>query len=462
MIWKKSEIYQALKNLWIEDYSNRTVASDESIFSIQFDSRKIIQSDCFVAILGANNDGHNFVVSAHRLGAKLAIVNRRVECEIEQIVVTDTLKALHWLSYFWRQKFDVKMIAITGSNGKTTTKHILAQILGHKAPTLSTYKNFNNEYGVPITLFELQEKHAFGVVEIGARKLKDIEQLAGLVNPQISIITNVNEAHLKSFKSIEVIAQTKAEIYQSLKKDGVGVVNLDDKYADFFIETIKKQNAKVLTFSKNNHHADIFASSVFVNSNHSKFNLRYGNQSTIIETNKILGSHNISNMLAACCICFALNIPITTLKVALENACAANNRLEVIGNNDKICLIDDTYNANPASMQKAIEFLDMHPKPKIMVMGDMFELDEKSDFHHQSIGKILSESEIEHTLLFGEKVQETKKSHSSAKIFSDINLLNSYLNSILENNPNKHTILVKGSRIMQMERVIHFLKEKYL
>lgn len=436
-------------------------AAGEKIKGVSIDSRTIQKGNLFIAIKGEKHDGHKFIAQSFKNGAILAIAeeNKIVDQNIAGlpvIAVKDGRKALYDLALWYRKKFDLPTVAITGSNGKTTTKEMVTAVLSEKYKVLKTPKSYNNLIGIPLTLFEIEPKTEVLVLELGMSSPGEIAKLTKLTKPDWGVITNIGPAHLEFMKSLENIAKAKFELLDNMESDKTLVLNADDKYLS---KKIKKEKRRVLTFAIENP-ADFKASSIGLNANgqpHFKVNNK-----TIINLN-ILGKHNIYNALVAFALGREFKISENSIKKNLEHYKPAHLRMEITKIRG-INLINDAYNANPVSMQCALETLVQMKTQgrKIAVLGDMLELGEKSKQLHTKIGQKAGELGIDYLLLKGDfskaiadAASQKGLSRNRIKTFENNSQISSWL---LDNLKIKDTVLFKASRRMEFEKIVETLK----
>lgn len=428
---------------------------DREINGVQTDSRQINPGDLFVALKGERVDGHDCVKDAESRGAIGIVVNRRVASSLPTLVVPDTLKALGKLGKAYRAQFDIPLIAVTGSCGKTTVKEMIYSILALFGPTLANVGNLNTDVGVPLTLLKLSSEHQQAVIEMGARKMGDIRYLMDLASPKVSLITNAGVAHVEIFGTLKGIAEAKGEIYSQLSSDGIAVINRDDPNANDWKSLLKGQ--KLITFgtlSNNNLSSiDITCKNQKLNDNSSDFILITDIGEVEIHL-PMPGEHSIQNALAAAACARALDVPLTCIKAGLEKFKAATGRLQNKNGLQGARIIDDTYNANPVSMLAALKVLSGTQGKKIFVMGDMFELGQTSMDGHQQMG--ISAKNLNIDKLFG--IGEATK--AAVEAFGDKKKATHYVDKAalieaLKKELDANTVvLVKGSRGMRMEEIV--------
>ncbi|MEC7875769.1 MAG: UDP-N-acetylmuramoyl-tripeptide--D-alanyl-D-alanine ligase [Pseudomonadota bacterium] len=430
---------------------------EDVIFSgCSTDSRTIEKGNLFIALKGENFDGHKYISVAEKKGASSLIVDHEISNTKSFIKVKNTRKAMGLLAKSWREKMTIPLIAITGSNGKTTVKEMVTNILSTVSSVHATPGNLNNDIGVPKTLFGLNKNHNYAVVEMGANNSGEIEWLSKISLPNVAVITQCAPAHLEGFKNIESVAKAKAEIYLGLQSSGTAIINADDIYADFWKNSCKEINQ--VTFGIKSKNADVRAKKIksSVNDLSIKFTLVTENDSVEICL-PIFGEHNVMNALAAAACCISLDISLRSIKNGLENIQSINGRLEIKTGKKQVRIIDDTYNANPASLDAAIKTLCSFNGSRYIVLGDMGELGDKAKIFHKEVGMLAKKRNVNGLFTIGElSINASNNFGKGAFHFENYDDLGKSLIKILDKNS---TVLVKGSRSMQMERVVNFLME---
>jgi len=426
-----------------------TPEADFAVDSVATDSRLVKQDQLFIAIKGERFDAHDFVVDlVGKAGA--ALVSKRIECDLPQIVVEDTLQALADLAGAWRKQFTKPLIALTGSNGKTTLKEMIAAILSQKGNTLATFGNLNNDIGMPLTLLRLRDEHDFAVIEMGANHFGEIDFLTKIAQPDVAVLNNAGAAHLEGFIDLEGVARAKGEIFIGLGTQGIAIINADDTFADYWKDL--NQDRKVLAFGINNE-AKISGRllsdgglMIKVGSNEIRANL------------KLLGRHNAMNALAATAATTALGIELETIVSGLESMLPVKGRLAPVSGINNSQILDDTYNANPDSVVAALTVLAQR-KNTVFVLGDLGELGENPEKVHEKIGEEAKAVGINHMYCLGDYSAKACNSFgTNGKSFNEMDdLLSSLKQDINKNLPDNVTILVKGSRFMKMERAVDAL-----
>ncbi len=460
MIYNKQDLFNALKDEILQHN-----VSEISINEVVIDSRKAIKNTLFFALKGENNDGHNFINQVFENGCEAAIIHDEEVFKNNKnknlILVKDSFQALYTLAKFARKKSSAKIIAVTGSVGKTGTKEMLKLAFASQGKTHATTGNLNNHFGLPLTLCNMPLNCEFAILEMGMNHLNEIEPLSKLAKPDIAIITTVSSAHIGNFNNEEEIAQAKSEIFAGLTQEGFALINHDNIHYNFLNEKAKKQGLKnILSFGKNLKSDYRLKSIDIKGSNSSIINCLTKNNGEIFYEISSSNQSTIFNSLivVACLDLFAKNINDGLL--SLKNTEAAKGRgnvFDVKVDEKNITIIDDSYNANLASMKAGIEYLSdlkhvLKKKRSIAILGDMFELGDKSAQIHQEVLRFLEEKSIDFIILAGQNMLE------SAKILNKN--FKVYLNSseialdIKKLTNDGDILLIKGSRGMKMEEVI--------
>ena len=428
------------------------------VSGVTTDSRKISDGVLFVALKGEKFNGEDFVEESFRKGATAALVSKNFNREVEGVVikVDDTLAAYQKIAAYWRDKFNIPIVAITGSTGKTTTKDLTAAVLSGLGKVLKTSANYNNEIGVPMTLLELNETHKAAVVEIGMRGLGQIESLAKIVKPNIAIVTNVNETHIELLGSMENIAKAKAELVQAVQPGGAVILNVNNPYTAAMAKLVKP-GVKVFTHGIELD-ADLKANNIAVSSGTTDFDVNYHGQIYHFDL-PIIGRHNVSNSLAATAAGLFVGLDFDKIRYGISTLVTTKMRFEVI-HRDGITIVNDAYNASPASMRAAIKTVsEIYDDRKIAVLGDMFELGDIAEKAHREIGAYLAENKFDILITVGKLakfIAEGAKSAGMEKIFVTDTHEDAAkaLHGILKYGD---VILFKASHGMHLEKVIELI-----
>ncbi|HUP30811.1 MAG TPA: UDP-N-acetylmuramoyl-tripeptide--D-alanyl-D-alanine ligase [Usitatibacter sp.] len=412
------------------------------------DTRTVVDGDLFIALKGERFDGHDYVVEAFKRGAAAALVSRAVPgaSAMPHVVVDDTRLALGRLAAHWRSRFAMPLVALTGSNGKTTVKEMLAAILashsGRREDVLATEGNLNNDIGMPLTLLRLREHHHYAVIEMGMNHAGEIDYLTRIAQPTVALVNNAQRAHVGMLGSVEAIARAKGEIYAGLKPSGIAVVNEDDAHAGYW----KGLNSgrRIVTFGLSERAAVRGTAE--------------GGQLRIVTpldafavTLQVTGEHNARNALAACAAAHALEMPPRAMQAGLAGFTGVPGRLQRRRGAAGGWVIDDSYNANPESMRAAVQVLAVERARKVFVMGDMGELGAGADAMHREIGAYAKSHGIDALYTLGSDSRHAAEGFGSgARVFDDVAAL---IAAAKGEAVAGATVLVKGSRFMQMERV---------
>ncbi len=406
------------------------------------DTRNIVKDSIFFALKGANFNGNKFAVKALEEGCAFAVIdeaefNTHENC----ILVDDVLKTLQDLANFHRKQFQIPVLGITGSNGKTTSKELIGAVLKQKFNLLMTAGNLNNHIGVPLTLLQLNEKHRFAIIEMGANKPKDIKELAEIAAPTHGIITNIGAAHLEGFGSLMGVINTKKELYDYISEnEGVLFYNNDDEILKNILPNNTENNEYGTT--EGTVRGELKELTPYVRF---RWNFKSTYSSPIL-TSKLVGKYNFTNFIAAACIGKYFKVDNDKIGKALENYTPTNNRSQVseIGSNTYIV---DCYNANPTSMLSALEsFVEISHDNKVAILGDMLELGDYSSSEHKKIVAYLLEHNIK-AFLVGVEFEKTNSSFESYKTVEE--LIASGKNKLKD-----ALILLKGSRGIKLEKVL--------
>jgi len=431
----------------------------KSFLGVSTDTRTIQPGSLFIALEGEKYDGHLFIETAKEKGAVAVLVNRRLDCDLPQIVVADTVQAFGILAHYWRKQFDLPVVGLTGSVGKTTLKNMIASILraacGNEVDAvLATEGNLNNHIGVPIMLCRLNASHRYAVIEMGMNHFGEISYLTKMVCPSVAIITNAAPAHLQGVSDLAGVARAKGEIFLGLVQNGAAILNREDQYYSYWKELIGQRLCLSFGFQPP---ADVHAV-IHEASDVLKQPITIVTPCDRIEVMlPLLGQHNVMNALAATAACTALHIEPQAIKMGLEDVQPANGRLKMHAMSRDIRLIDDTYNANPASVQAAVKVLARFAGNKILILGDMAEMGDNAITLHAKMGETIRQLGIDQLYTHGDLAEEMSKSFGeNAYHFKDTQYL---VDAVKKHVQPNSTVLVKGARYMKMERVVAALKE---
>ncbi|XBC38373.1 MAG: UDP-N-acetylmuramoyl-tripeptide--D-alanyl-D-alanine ligase [Buchnera aphidicola (Floraphis choui)] len=424
--------------------------------SISTNSKNIHPQCLFIALIGKNFDAHNFIHEAIEKGAIAILLEKRLNISTPQIVVKNTTIALGKIALWVRTQSNAKIIALTGSSGKTSVKEIATTIFKTCGKTLSTFQNLNNNIGVSLTLLNLNLLHKYAIIEIGANNFKEILYATKLTRPNIVLINNIYHSHLDGFGSLLGVSKAKQEIFFGLPKTGTAILNADSHCWKQWKKKIKDRN--IIWFSINKK-SQLFASNISLSDTGSSFLLHspYGKINVNIP---LLGLHNVSNALAATAIAVALKIPLKFIQLGLSKIPKICGRLEVIKLNKHKIVINDTYNSNVGSMTAAIKVLENMPGHTIFIAGDMSELGKMNILYHQIIGKTMHASKINEVMSIGKLSKEISINSKKGKHYTSLNeLMNNLFKKIYLHK--KIAILIKGSRSEKLEIIVNKLVQEY-
>jgi UDP-N-acetylmuramoyl-tripeptide--D-alanyl-D-alanine ligase len=424
---------------------------DVTFRGISIDSRTLNEGNLFVALQGPHFDGHDYIEQARDRGAVAAAVTHLVGDAIPQVEVEDTRLALGELAAHWRSQFSMPLVAVTGSNGKTSVKEMLASILRCCGETLATEGNLNNDVGVPLTLFRLAAEHDYAVVELGANHLGEIAYLAKLAKPTVGVVTNAGPAHLEGFGDVAGVARGKGELFQQLAPDAICVINSDDAFAGLWYSMAAGRS--VVRFGLSGE-ADVRAADWKGDISGSDIELITPEGGASFRL-PLPGRHNVMNALAAAACAVALGIAPQRIAQGLAAVHAVHGRWESLPGIHGIRLIDDTYNANPGSLHVALELLSRADGETWLVLGDMGELGEGGEQLHRGVGEEARQAGVKRLFTLGELARQAALAFGEgAEAFTDLDALNRRLVEVVHQGL---IILVKGSRAMHMERVVQAL-----
>jgi UDP-N-acetylmuramoyl-tripeptide--D-alanyl-D-alanine ligase len=425
-----------------------TPASDVLVDNIVTDSRKVHYGSLFAALPGSQVDGHDFASTAVEMGAVALLVSRRLDLDVPQLVVKDVLPALGRLARLVRDRVNPRVIGITGSNGKTTVKEMLSSILRLQGKVLATRGNYNNELGVPLSLFELEADHRYAVLELGANKAGDIAYLTGIARPDVGLITNVGPAHLLGFGDEKGVAQAKGEIYAGLPESGWAIINGDESWSSDWRKT--STAGHTLTFGTK------AGNDVRLEKKDGQARIVAPQGSFDLEL-PLPGEHNLLNATAAAAAAIALDISLDVIQSGLEAVKPVPGRLNLLPTASGCTVIDDTYNANPASLYSALQVLANLQGKGWLVLGDMKELGSGSRKLHLEVGDAARSLGVSRVFATGEMSKSTVDAFGEgATHFEDREALIEAL--IPELRPGINC-LVKGSRSMGMEVVVEAIRQ---
>jgi UDP-N-acetylmuramoyl-tripeptide--D-alanyl-D-alanine ligase len=444
----------ASRNVACELYGDPQTQIDR----VHTDTRSLQSGDLFVALKGERFDAHDFLVQARTIGAAAVLAERGVkECGLAGLQVADSKRALGELATAWRAQFDLPLIAVTGSNGKTTVTQMIASILRALSSELSlaTQGNLNNDIGVPMTLLRLRAEHQIAVIELGMNHPGEIAYLAGLAQPTVAVVNNAQREHQEFMHSVQAVAEENGAVLNALPTHGVAVFPSDDAYTALWRDLSGQRQH--ITFSQGSIAADVTGSAEWQDA---AWSMRLATPLGAAHTRlRIAGRHNVKNALAATAACLGAGIPLETIVQGLEAFEAVQGRSRALSlrlGAKRLTLIDDTYNANPDSVLAAIDVLAELPGPHLLILGDMGEVGDQGPEFHAEVGEYAAERGVETLLCMGEQMRYGAAVFPGARHFGGIdNLVSAALTELAT----CRSVLVKGSRFMKMERIVQAIKD---
>lgn len=458
-----------MKNLTLENiakavegklFHGENIPADTEAEGVVIDSRQVGKNYIFVAIKGERVDGHDFVRDVFEKDALAMIAERELDTDRPYILVESSLEALKKLAAYYREGLDTKIVGITGSVGKTSTKEFISSVLGQKYKVLKTEGNFNNEIGVPLTLFKIRDFHEVAVIEMGISDFGEMHRLSYMVRPDICVMTNIGLCHLENLGSRDGILKAKSEIFDFASRDAVAVLNMDD---DKLYSVKEVKNRKPVYYGMNRN-ADVYAESVEANG-------IYGTKAVIFlkkEDKKIEvkiplpGKHMVYNAMAAATVGEILGLGAEEIRQGIENIQSVGGRLHII-ETEKYTIIDDCYNANPVSVRSSLDVLNNAEERKVAILGDMFELGADEKKLHYQLGEYFKEKQIDMAVLAGELSENTyqgiRDSGAATQVYyyKTLEDLLEYLDIMVQE---KDVILVKASHSMHFEKIVEKLRNE--
>jgi UDP-N-acetylmuramoyl-tripeptide--D-alanyl-D-alanine ligase len=429
---------------------------DIAIEAVSLDTRTLKLGELYIAIEGKNFDGNQFIDAAVQMGAAAAILRKGMIATIPYITVDDTHLALAELAGAWRRRVSASVVGVTGSNGKTTVKEMTAALLGVKGLVLFTQGNLNNDIGVPLTLLRLQEQHRFAVIEMGANHPCEIEYTSTYVQADVVILNNAGAAHIEGFGSLDGVAKAKGEIIETLKQNGIAVLNRDDRYFDYWQGLAGSR--KIISFGLNDN-ADVFARAIkteCVSGFVTAFELVTTKGAVTVQL-KLAGRHNVLNALAAAATGLALGLDLKMIKQGLESVNPVKGRLQPVVSRLGNLVIDDTYNANSASLAVGLDVLANCPGKPWLVLGAFGELGPQSAKMHEDMGHLIKDKGVVRLLAVGADAKNTVHGFGAGGQFFETQA--DLLAVLQQDLAGDETILVKGSRAQRMENIVAVLVE---
>jgi UDP-N-acetylmuramoyl-tripeptide--D-alanyl-D-alanine ligase len=435
------------------------VGRDVEIASVSIDTRAMQPGDLYVGIKGHQFDGNEFVDKAEQAGAVAAILNKGFATTLPHIKVADTRLALAQLAGAWRGKSPAKVVGITGSNGKTTVKEMVAAILGLDGAVLYTKGNLNNDIGVPLTLLRISDTHRYAVIEMGANHPGEIAYTSTYAKSDVVILNNAGAAHIEGFGNLDGVAKAKGEIIETLGADGLAVLNKDDKYFDYWQSLAGSR--KVSSFGLSGG-ADVTArniqTQIIDNAFVTTFDLLMPQAVTKVNL-KLAGQHNVVNALAAAAAALALGLSLEQIKQGLESVKPVTGRMQPLLGRLGNIVIDDTYNANASSLKAGLDVLAACNGEPWLVLGAFGELGPESPKMHEEIGELIRSKGVVRLLAIGSDAKNTVRAFGKGATFFDSQ--DELIGALKEELKGDETILIKGSRTQRMENIASALVEDF-
>lgn len=443
---------------------------DGSFEGLSTDSRDLIMGNLFIPLTGERLDGHDFIPDAVKKGASGLLIQRGAKGmpegafgDLSVILVDDTLRALGDIANLWRKKFSIPVVAVTGSSGKTTTKEMIAVVAGLSVNVLKSRGNYNNLVGLPLSLLELNAEHEIAVVEMGTSRRGEIERLATIAEPDIGVITNIGPAHLEGFGSVDAVMEEKGALFSHIRDDGVAIINRDDEFSRILADRWTGRN---ISFGIDEN-AFVRAERIFMRGERGvSFTLKIGETGKGVDMT-VVGRHNIYNALACAAACRAMDIEYDLICEGLSAFRQIQGRMDIHRLRRGGAVIDDTYNANPASTIEALKTLNdlKGNNESIVIFGDMLELGEEAETLHEEIGRAMAETGVGSIFLRGDFSGSVARGAIEGGFREDHiyfvetpEMMMGELQSLLRGGD---WILIKGSRGMRMEEFLHAIVEGF-
>ncbi|MBD2797583.1 UDP-N-acetylmuramoyl-tripeptide--D-alanyl-D-alanine ligase [Xenorhabdus sp. 18] len=429
------------------------------INAVETDSRKVERGGLFIALKGEKFDAHDFAADVAQQGAGALLVSRRLEIDCPQVVVENTRLAMGKLAGWVRQQSKARIVALTGSSGKTSVKEMTAAILRQCGNTLCTAGNFNNDIGVPLTLFRLTDEHQFAVIELGANHSGEISYTTAITRPESALVNNLFSAHLEGFGSLAGVAKAKGEIFTGLAATGTAIINLDSHDWDHWQHSMSDQQTVWRFSASSTAGADFYATDILEQPLATHFCL-HSPIGRVELTLPLPGKHNIANALAASALAISVGASLEDIRTGLSALKAVAGRLFPVPLAEGKVILDDTYNANPGSMIAAANVLAQMPGYRVMVVGDMGELGAQATACHREVGEAVAATQIDKVLSVGDLSSHISDASGRGQHFANKTELVAALLPLLEQHK-MISILIKGSRSAAMEEVVNVLKENF-
>lgn len=444
-------------------FANEAEISDKPISSVVIDSRKCSENCLFIAMRGENVDSHKFIPDCVKAGASLIVAEYKVDCDVPLILVDNALKALEDIAYLYRQQLDLKVVGITGSVGKTSTKEAIAAVLSEKYNVLKTEANLNNNIGLPLMVLSIRQEHTAAVLELGISHFGEMVRMSRVARPDIAVITNIGESHIENLGSRKGILEEKGHIFDFLPEDGVAVVNGDDD----MLREFSLEGHKVCRFGEKSDTLDARATNIELKQlEGSSFDIELPGGEIRDAFTAVPGIHSVHNAVCAALIGRLMGMDDKEILLGISHINTLSGRTNVV-KTDRYTIIDDCYNASPSSMKAALKLLASSDGRKVAILGDMFELGADEVKLHSETGAYAAGEAIDLIITVGELSHNMFKAIEASERFKNGSLKASYFNSVdellgelpdmLENGDN---VLVKASHGMNFSRIVKVLEDK--
>ena len=438
------------------DLAGTLVGPDPGFAGVATDSRSLRPGELFVALRGPHFDGHDFLGAAAGRGAAAVVVERPLPCKLPRLRVASSLRALGAMASAWRARFELPVMAVTGSFGKTTAKEMLAAIAATRGAVLATHGNLNNEIGLPLTLFGLGAEHRVAVLELGANQAGEIARLTAIARPTVGLVTGAGPAHLEGFGTLEGVAHAKGELFAGLSADATAVINADDPFLPVWRDLAAGRRQVTFGMTAD---ADFSAAQVAEGfqggSPQVSFQLQTPDGAIDVRL-AVAGRHNVVNALGAAAAAWAAGFDLPAIASGLADVRGVPGRLGVIPGPRGATIIDDSYNSNPAALRAAIDYAVSLPGEAWLVLGDMAELGPESDRFHAAAGRYAREQGVARLFAYGARAVAAAEAYRGGEYCEDLDALAERLGAELHAGVN---LLVKGSRSMRLERLVQKLTQ---
>ncbi len=429
---------------------------DKEVDNITIDSRTVTENSLFVSIVGARVDGHTFISQVYEMGAVCVLSERELTDEEKSankpyILVKSSLMAIKQIAAFYRNELDIKVVGITGSVGKTSTKEIISSVLDTRYNVLKTQGNFNNEIGVPLTIFRIRDEHQVAVVEMGINNFDEMNRLSAIARPDIGVITNIGICHLENLGDRDGVLRAKTEMFNYLNDNAIVVLNGDDDK----LSTVKEVNGREPVFYGIDNNCNVAADNILSKGLKGIDCDIHINNDVISVHVPVPGRHMVYNAMAAAAVGKELGLSNEEIKQGIEKMETISGRFNII-EGDGITIIDDCYNANPVSMKASLDVLNLADTRKVAILGDMFELGENEVELHKGIGEHLENTDIDLIICVGKLSHNIKPHNKTVHYFNNLEELFTKINELIME---RDTVLIKASHGMEFNKIVSILRK---